>query len=100
VRSIEVTDDEAELLAVLRERPGAESESKLVARIAYDHGMTVEKLLARSRASSVVAAKLCLYRALRAHGLSFPEIGKLLGRNQSTIQKAFARSLARRERSR
>ena len=91
MRSIEVSDDEEELILVLRQRTRAEGADILIARIASDHGMTVGKLLARSRVSSVVDAKVRLYRALRAHGLSFPAIGTLLGRDQSTIQKAVAR---------
>jgi chromosomal replication initiation ATPase DnaA len=56
-------------------------------------------LLGRCRTMSVGRARNALYAALRAAGLSYPEIGALLGRDHTTVmhgvRKAGAASAAK-----
>lgn len=57
----------------------------LAKTIASDHHLPVEVVLSYRRTKSVMMAKKALYRALRAHALSYPEVGALLEKNHSTI---------------
>ncbi len=51
---------------------------------AAEHGVTREDALRRSRRNSDVAARRMFCRALKERGLSYPEIGNLIGRDHTT----------------
>jgi chromosomal replication initiation ATPase DnaA len=48
-------------------------------------GFSVNTLLGRGRTASVMRGRRELYSALRDRGLSYPEIGWLLGRDHTTV---------------
>ncbi len=52
---------------------------------AADHFVSREEILGRSRLQSAVAGRRATCRALREHGLSYPEIGRLIDRDHTTI---------------
>jgi chromosomal replication initiation ATPase DnaA len=62
----------------------------LVERIAAEHHVTADAVLGRSRSHSVARARKAVMVALRALGFSYPEIGQLLDRDNSTVARAIA----------
>ena len=48
-------------------------------------GFGVVALLGRDKHHSLAAARKMLYRRLRAFGLSYPEIGRLVNRTHDTV---------------
>lgn len=59
--------------------------------IALKHGLQREDLLGRSRKAQISRARQEAFYALRYRGWSFPRIGKLFGRDHSTIIDGFER---------
>lgn len=53
--------------------------------VAQAHGVPLRELLGRRRHASVARARAALYTALRGHGMSYPEIGRLLRRDHTTV---------------
>lgn len=68
-----------------------ESVRPLVDWIAMKHGLPAEEMLGRSRAPHVVEARLNLFVCLRGKGWSLPRIGRLVGRDHTTILHALQR---------
>lgn len=54
-------------------------------RIAQAHFVSADELLGDTRTKAVVAARFEFMAFLRGHGLSYPEIGRLLNRDRTTI---------------
>jgi chromosomal replication initiation ATPase DnaA len=67
----------------------------IVNEIVLKTGITREAIFARDRRRHVMVARLMLYRELRAYNLSYPTIGRLLGRDHSTILTAVKAAEAR-----
>ena len=63
---------------------------------AADHCVTREEILGRSRFQSAVAARRALARSLRALEMSYPEIGRLIDRDHTTVM-ALVREDGRRK---
>lgn len=61
---------------------------ELVDERAKAHHVTRTDVLGRSRTKSVAAARQAVYRGLRERGLSYPEIGRLLDRDHTTVMHA------------
>ncbi|HLK39100.1 MAG TPA: helix-turn-helix domain-containing protein [Polyangiaceae bacterium] len=61
----------------------------LLTRVAAPFGRTPEAVLGQSRGHSVAAARRACYRELRAMHWSYPEIGRLFRRDQSSIRSAL-----------
>ena len=59
-----------------------------LAFIQRDFPVTSADVLGRSRSRTVVRARQALYRRLRARGLSYPEVGKLVDRDHTTVLAA------------
>jgi len=67
------------------------SPEDLAAFVAKRHGISVKDLLGRARHPHLHAARVELYRALRAQDWSFPSIGKFVGgRDHTSILYALA----------
>lgn len=66
--------------------------AELAHRIAKAGGVPILELLGRRRAASVARARNALYAALRAEGLSYPEIGALLRRDHCTVMSGVKRA--------
>lgn len=84
---VEFTEEQLEangrLLAVeLPKRPDA---AAIAARVCRIVGYDLETLRGRSRTATVARARKALYRALRASGMSYPEIGAFCHRDHSTV---------------
>jgi chromosomal replication initiator protein len=63
---------------------------ELAERIAAKHGITVEALLGRGRTKTVAEARHELMALLRGtFAFSFPEIGRIVGRDHSTVMYAL-----------
>jgi hypothetical protein len=50
-----------------------------------EHHVSREEILGRSRLQSIVAGRRGLCRALRERGMSYPEIGSLIGRDHTSV---------------
>jgi chromosomal replication initiation ATPase DnaA len=93
--------------SIKKARPSADD----VARALDDRGLlegvriaaivncvTVAEICGRERTGAVARARAAVWRSLRAAGLSFPEIGRLFGRDHTTIVGVLnPRSCRRRE---
>ena len=62
--------------------------------IAGKHNINPSDILGPNRHRFIVAARRDLVAALRADGLGAPTIGQILGRDPSTITKAYPRRAA------
>lgn len=60
----------------------ADEITKLVAK---RHGISIEKLLSKSRYSELIKARRELMAAMRLNGYSYSAIGRFLGKNHTTI---------------
>lgn len=60
----------------------------ILARVANEAGFTVAELL-KGRRQDAVDARLEAYIALREAGYSYPEIGRFVGRDHSTVMHAL-----------
>jgi len=93
-----------ELDAALVLPPGQlRTADELVASIARRRGLRAKDVVGPGRNPPLVAARLELYRALRAQGWSYPMIGRLVGRDHTTVLIACApeaKQAVRRARSR
>lgn len=56
-----------------------------VQALAAAHAVTVEEILGATRMARVVRVRHMLMRDLRTRGMSYPEIGWLLGKDHSTV---------------
>lgn len=59
--------------------------------IAFKHGLSREDLFGRDRREKASKARQEAFYRLRYKGWSFPRIGKLFGRDHSTIVHGFER---------
>jgi chromosomal replication initiation ATPase DnaA len=62
------------------------------AKVAFEHRVMLSDLLSASRTPYIVRARDALIRVLKAHGLSSKEIGKLVGRNHTSILSSLERT--------
>lgn len=60
----------------------------IISAVAFENGMGIDALL-RGRRRDYINARTELYRKLRAEGYSYPEIGRFVGREHSTIMHAL-----------
>lgn len=75
-----------QIMARLRERDGDGEILALVKRIAAAHDVTADELLGPSRESGPSHARQALWAALHERGhWSYPRIGKVFGRDHSTV---------------
>jgi hypothetical protein len=58
---------------------------EIVTLVAQSMGVGIEAILGRSRVSEVVECRALIATTLRGRGWSFPQIGRLLKRDHSTI---------------
>jgi WhiB family transcriptional regulator, redox-sensing transcriptional regulator len=63
----------------------------IVAAVADRHGLTVEVLTGDGRSRGVVAARREAMWCLRESGLSLPDVGRVLGRDHSTVLHGLRR---------
>ncbi len=61
---------------------------KLV-ELAKEHHVSLDDILSDSRSKSVMQARLACYAYLRGLGMSYPEIGKLMLRDHTTVLYAL-----------
>jgi len=82
---------EVEALAVPPEHKAA-----LVARgVALRHGLTLDRIKGRDRTKAVTRGRVAVIVALREHlDMSYPDIGRMLGRDHSTIISLHRRAVA------
>ena len=74
--------------ALERSRPAPVAAARpedILADVARRHHMTAATLLGPSRARGVAAARKEAYRALRATGMSYPEIGRVMHRDHTSV---------------
>lgn len=64
---------------------------QILNKVSEETGVAPQKLFAKDRSKYVFAARVRLYRELRELGLSYPEIGKFVGRDHGTIIKVLKR---------
>lgn len=57
----------------------------LFERVAAEHHVTVDELRGRGRTKAVVAARKKMTAELRLLGLSWPEVGNVLGRDHTAV---------------
>lgn len=60
-------------------------------RIAHAFGVNAELIRSRRRTKTVARARHELWRALRARGWSYPEIGAFTGHHHSAVYDALSR---------
>ena len=58
---------------------------KIIAKVCRDFGIEQEYLLGRNRSAYTIKCRREIASQLRILGLSFPEIGRLLNRDHSSI---------------
>ena len=82
---------EVDTLAVPPER-----KATLVARgVAMRHGLTLDRIKGRERTKAVTRGRVAVIVALREHlDMSYPEIGRMLRRDHSTIISLHRRAVA------
>jgi len=56
-----------------------------VQNIADDHGVTVEDIFGKRRHAPIARARQEAFTALRWYGFSYPQIGRIFGRDHSTV---------------
>lgn len=66
----------------------------LVDHVAEAHHVTRGDVLGRGRTKRVAQARHAVMRALRDMGMSYPEIGRLLGRDHTTVLAALRKAPA------
>jgi chromosomal replication initiation ATPase DnaA len=85
---IRVAEAEAVLEAIHRRR----SDSGIALTAAADlYGVEVESILSDDRGPLAVRARHAVCWLLRERGMSFPEIGKVIGRDHTTVMYACRR---------
>jgi chromosomal replication initiation ATPase DnaA len=60
----------------------------LVERIALEHHVTADAVLGRGKTATVARARRAVMVALRGMGFSYPEVGRLIDRDPSTVMAA------------
>lgn len=60
----------------------------LAESVASRHHITVGEMLGRRRTTQIVRARQEFYVALRRKGFSYPEIGRIVGRDHTTVLHA------------
>jgi len=56
-----------------------------VRKIAKKYGVTAQEIYGRSREKTIQAARVAVYQKMRDIGMSYPEIGRVMERNHTTI---------------
>lgn len=81
----EFTEDELEYAEpeIARPLPWKPHQELIAAARAY--GVSCEDILGRSRSKTIARARHALWRALRAHGWSYPEIARYTGHDHSSV---------------
>ena len=64
----------------------------IVSVVCRDFGIKQEYLLGRNRSNYTIKCRTEIVRQLRNTGLSYPEIGKLINRDHSSIMHLYKRS--------
>lgn len=62
--------------------------------VALAHHVTVEEVASRARSKRVCAARRVVFARLRSLGLSLPEIGRILGRDHTTVLVGLRKAAA------
>ena len=62
---------------------------QIIKQVSEETGVSVPRIYEHNRSKYVFKARLRVYKLLRELGLSYPEIGKLLGRDHGTIIKVL-----------
>ena len=62
-----------------------ERRSMKIAQICDRHGVTLDEMMGRSRLPHVCSARNEAYVMLREEKLSYPKIGKIFGRDHTTV---------------
>jgi chromosomal replication initiation ATPase DnaA len=65
----------------------------IVESVARRHGVSVDGLLGRARTAPLAAARHDLMCCLWASGVAYAEIGRLLGRDHTTVMHGVRRAL-------
>ena len=66
----------------------------VVAKVADVHQVTATAIMGRSRYKSVARARMVVMFELRGLGFSYPEVGRLVGRDHTTVMAAVRRCRA------
>ena len=64
---------------------------EIVSSVSKETGVSEAKIYNHLRTKKVWAARLEVYKRLRADGYSYPEIGEAMGRDHSTILRVIKR---------
>lgn len=92
----EFTEEELTRRQDLDPGVGRERDPDAIARgVAKRFGLAVPVLMGESRALHVVRARKVLYRELRESGMSYPSIGRFVGRDHTTVMNGIKRVLKR-----
>jgi chromosomal replication initiation ATPase DnaA len=80
-------------------RTPREIREALCAKIAAKHGLTTAELYGHSKLKKLAHARFEVWACLHAHGMSTPRIGRIFGRDHSTIISGLKRyrALAKQE---
>jgi chromosomal replication initiation ATPase DnaA len=62
-------------------------------RVSVRYGVSVDALRSRSRMQLIAEARKMAYTVLRAQGRSYPEIGRALGRDHTTVIAGVRRTM-------
>jgi chromosomal replication initiation ATPase DnaA len=65
----------------------------MVESCALRHGVTVETLLSRGKAAEVVSARHDLASCLWGSGLPYTTVGRLIGRDHTTVMSSVRKEL-------
>jgi hypothetical protein len=78
--------DASHVAGLLPGKSGSVRASNLAARaVAKEWGITIKELLGPSRSMRLVDARAAVAALLREAGYSYPEIGKIIGRDHSSV---------------
>lgn len=63
----------------------------LLEEIAVSHYVTLDDVLGESKSKVILPARFHCYRALREQGMSLKKIGRIMGRDHTTVLKGLRR---------
>lgn len=58
---------------------------RIVAAVAYEHAVEVGEIMGSCRQKPLARARFDAWHRLRREGLSYPQIGRMFGRDHSTV---------------
>lgn len=65
---------------------------EIVKKVSHESGVPTMEIHGRSRSKKIFSARVLVYKALREEGYSYPEIGKLMERDHTTVLRVLRKN--------